>query len=210
MRKNSFEWIKLDNAGKIFPGQNMRRWSNVFRLGIELKEEIDPVILKEAMGATLCRIPSLCVRMRKGFFWNYFEKNELPCPVNHDIRNHCYRIDFRENNGYLFRVFYHGKCISIDFYHALCDGYGGVVFLSTLTAQYLRLKGERLPLTALSLIQMKKSQRKSWRMLTENMRLQKRNTPRKKREFITKRERFFLYIYVTILSVLCLLKNSVN
>lgn len=144
MTNTSFDWIKLDNAGKIFPGQNMRRWSNVFRLGIELKEEIDPQILKEALSATLCRIPGLKVRMKKGFFWNYFEKNDMVCPVNPDIKNHCYRINFKENNGYLFRVFYHRKFISIDFYHALCDGYGGVVFLSTLAGQYLRLKGQKI------------------------------------------------------------------
>ncbi len=141
MRKNSFEWIKIDNAGKIFPGQNMRRWSNVFRLGIQLKEEIDPEILKEALKIVLLRIPSLKVRMKKGFFWNYFETNEMECPINPDIKNHCYRINFKENNGYLFRVYYHEKCIGVDIYHSLCDGHAGAVFLSTLAGQYLRLKG---------------------------------------------------------------------
>lgn len=144
MTNTSFDWIKLDNAGKIFPGQNMRRWSNVFRLGIELKEKIDPQVLKKALELTLCRIPALKVRMKKGFFWNYFENNDMACPVNPDVKNHCYRIDFRENNGYLFRVFYHERCISIDFYHALCDGYGGAVFLSTLAGQYLRLMGKKI------------------------------------------------------------------
>ncbi len=141
MRKNSFEWIRLDNAGKIFPGQNMRRWSNVFRLGVQLKEEINPEILKEALEITLRRIPGLKVRMRKGFFWNYFEANDMECPVNPDIKNHCYRINFKENNGYLFRVYYHEKYIGVDIYHSLCDGYGGAVFISTLVGQYLRLKG---------------------------------------------------------------------
>lgn len=141
MRKKSFEWIKLDNAGKIFPGQNMRRWSNVFRLGVQLKEEIDPELLKEALKITLLRIPSLKVRMKKGFFWNYFENNEMECPVNPDIKNHCYRIHFKENNGYLFRVYYHNKCIGVDIYHSLCDGHAGAVFISTLVGQYLRLKG---------------------------------------------------------------------
>lgn len=141
MRKDSFEWIKIDNAGKIFPGQNMRRWSNVFRLGVQLKEKIDPEILSEALRLVLLRIPSLKVRMRKGFFWNYFEANEMECPINPDIKNHCYRINFRENNGYLFRVYYHDKFIGVDIYHSLCDGHAGAVFISTLVGQYLRLKG---------------------------------------------------------------------
>ena len=55
MKNNLFKWIRLDNAGKIFPGQNMRRWSNVFRIAVELKEDIDPEILKRALKKTLDR-----------------------------------------------------------------------------------------------------------------------------------------------------------
>ncbi len=136
--------MPLDNAGKVFPGQNTNRWSNVFRLSIQLKEEIDPEALKIALSKTLNRIPSFRVKIRSGFFGNYFEGNERDCPVNHDIKNHCYRIGFKENNGYIFRVYYHKSRISIDIYHALCDGYGGAVFLFTLAGEYLRLKGHSI------------------------------------------------------------------
>ena len=144
MKKNSIRWLKLDNAGKIFPGQNTRRWSSVFRIGVELKEEIDPELLRKALKQTLDRLPGFKVRMRKGFFWNYFETNNMECPVNPDIKNHCYRINFKENNGFLFRVYYFGNRIGVDVYHSLCDGYGAAVFISTLTAQYLRLKGHEI------------------------------------------------------------------
>lgn len=144
MSNNSFEWIPLDCAAKVFPGQNTNRWSNVFRLSIQLKEQIDPEILKLALNKTFERIPCFKVRIRNGFFWNYYELNEAECPINHDIKNHCYRIDFKENNGYLFRIYYHGCRISVDIYHALCDGHGGAVFLSTLAGEYLRLKGNRI------------------------------------------------------------------
>lgn len=141
MRNNSYKWIELDNAGKIFPGQNMRRWSNVFRLSVHFKEKIAPEILKLALEDTLHRFPSFKVKMRKGFFWNYLEENEMECPLNPDISNHCYRINFKENNGYLFRVYYHENSIGVDVYHSLCDGYGAAVFVSTLAGQYLRMKG---------------------------------------------------------------------
>ncbi len=133
--------MPLDNAGKVFPGQNTNRWSNVFRLSVQLKEEIDPETLKIALDKTLERIPGFRVKIRSGLFGNYFEHNERDCPVNHDVKNHCYRINFKENNGYIFRVYYHKNRISIDIYHALCDGYGGAVFLLTLAGEYLRLKG---------------------------------------------------------------------
>ena len=35
-------WYKLDNAAKVFPGQNTSSYSNVFRLSATLKEKVDP------------------------------------------------------------------------------------------------------------------------------------------------------------------------
>lgn len=136
-----FEYIPLDNAGQVFPGQNSARWSNMYRLSVRLDREIRPDMLKVALERTLDRVPTLKVRMRKGFFHNYFEVNRENCPINHDIKNFCYRINYKENNGYLLRVYYSGKSISVDFYHALCDATGGSVFILTLAGEYLRLEG---------------------------------------------------------------------
>lgn len=145
MKKNSFEWFKLDNAAKIFPGQNSKTWSNVFRIGVELKESVEPLLLKKALCRTLRRMPCFDVRIKAGFFWYYFEKNPNDPLVLEDVKNICYRVRFRENGGYLFRVFYHGNRISVDVYHAISDGYGNTVFVSTLVAEYLRLKGYDIP-----------------------------------------------------------------
>ena len=141
MANYPFEYLPLDNAGKIFPGQNSKRWAHVYRMTAELKEEIDPELLKTALAHTLDRLPTFKVRLRDGFFRNYYERNELECPISTDIKNPCYRINYKENNGYLIRVYYHRCRISVDYYHALCDGYGASVFISTLTGEYLRLKG---------------------------------------------------------------------
>ena len=144
MKNTSFDWFKLDNAAKIFPGQNSKSWSNIFRLTVQLKKEIDPDVLALALKATLKRIPSFNVRIRRGLFWYYFEKNPNEPDVLPDIKNPCYRIKFKENKGFLFRVFYLGDRISVDVYHALCDGYGASVFIFTLVGEYLRLMGEEV------------------------------------------------------------------
>lgn len=144
MKNNGFDWFRLDNAAKIFPGQNSRSWSNVFRLAAELKEEIDPVTLEKALNNILKRFPSFDVRIRRGFFWYYLEKNPHKAKVTPDIKNYCYRINFKENDGFLFRVYYHAKRIAIDSYHVVTDGYGCTVFLSTLIGEYLRLKGKKI------------------------------------------------------------------
>ncbi len=139
-------WYKLDNAAKIFPGQNSSKWSNIFRLSIVLDKKIEPELLEKALVQTLPRFPCFNVRLRRGFFWYYFEKNEcLAPPVLPDIQNPCHRIRWHENKRFLFRVYYYESKISVDFYHALSDAYGASRFLSTLAAQYLRLLGIDIP-----------------------------------------------------------------
>ena len=140
------DWFRLDNAGILFPGQNTNKWSNIFRVSIELKEEIDPDILKQAVKNILPRFPSFNVRMRKGLFWYYLEKNPVKEPsVNPDIQNPCYRVNFKESDRFLFRVYYHGTHTAVDLFHAVSDGYGNTHFICTLVAEYLRLKGNCIP-----------------------------------------------------------------
>ncbi len=140
------DWFRLDNAAKIFPGQNTGTWSNIFRVCVEFKQKIDPLILEQALSDVLPRFPCFDVRIRSGFFWHYFERNpaKLP-PIMPDISNPCHRVKFNENKRYLFRIYYHENRLSVDIYHALTDGYGNTVFICTLAAQYLRLCGETIP-----------------------------------------------------------------
>lgn len=138
-------WYKLDNAGKIFPGQNTSKWSNIFRITVILNEKIDPEILEQAVKDTMPRFPCFNVRMRSGFFWYYLEEQrDNSPPIMPDVQNPCHRVKWNENNGYLFRVYYHENRISVEFYHALTDAYGTSRFISTVTAQYLRLQGHEI------------------------------------------------------------------
>lgn len=143
---SSPEWLKLDNAGILFPGQNSRKWSNIFRCSVELKEDVDPQLLQQALNNIMPRFPGLGVRMRRGLFWYYLEKNPLPAPeVKADIQNPCYRVNYKESDRFLFRVYYHGKRIAVDLFHAITDGYGNATLTFTLVAEYLRLKGHTIP-----------------------------------------------------------------
>lgn len=140
------QWYKLDNAAKIFPGQNTSSYSNVFRLSATLKEKVDPVLLEKALEAVMPRFPSFDVRMRNGVFWHYLEKNpNSVSPVMPDSANPCIRIKWNENKGYLIRVFYYEKRVSVEFYHVITDGFGASRFFMTLLAVYLRLKGADIP-----------------------------------------------------------------
>ncbi len=142
--KKSF-WLKLDNAAKIFPGQNTSRWSNSFRVCYELKEKVEPDILQTALENIMPRFSCYDVLIRHGFFWFYLEKNNNTPVVRPDIKNPCHRVKFKENEKFLFKVYYHGNRVAVDVYHVLTDGHGGALFLSTLVAEYLRLKGYEIP-----------------------------------------------------------------
>lgn len=138
-------WFKVDNAGKIFPGQRTETWSNVFRVSVVLKEKIVPEILEQALEDVLPRFPCFDVKIKKGFFWYYLQENEYAAPpVMLDVNNPCHRIKWNENNHFLFKVYYYDKRISVDFFHVLTDGYGGSLFLCTLAARYLTLRGHTI------------------------------------------------------------------
>lgn len=144
--KKPRQWFKLDNAGKIFPGQNTSKWSNVIRLTVTLYENVDPNLLRKALVVTLKRFPCFDVRIRRGFFWYYLEQNRNDAPpVMEDIQNPCQRVKWNENNRFLFRVYYFEKRISVEFFHALTDAYGASRFLMTLVAVYLRMNGKEIP-----------------------------------------------------------------
>lgn len=143
---NAPDWFRIDNAGILFPGQNSNKWSNIFRVSVELKENVDPDILNEAIKRVMPRFPMYAVRMRRGLFWYYFERNPLGAPeARPDVLNPCYRVKYKESDRFLFRVYYHNSRISVDFFHALTDGSGNSTFLMTLVAEYLRLKGHTIP-----------------------------------------------------------------
>lgn len=135
-------WFRLDNAAKIYPAIKERNWTAVFRISVLLKDTIDPILLEEAVVRVAKRFPSLCVRLRKGFFWYYLEEIKKPVPSpKPDISNPCLRFRWKENDGYLFRIYYYQNRISIEFFHSLTDGAGATAFVKTIAAEYLRLKG---------------------------------------------------------------------
>lgn len=146
--KKQNNWFRLDNAAKIYPAANTKKWSGMFRLSVTLNQKVDSSVLQEALATTIKRFPSLNIRMRKGLFWYYFETNSIrkPC-LRPDINNPCAPISWNEKDSFLLRVFYYEKRIAIDYFHSLTDATGGIIFLKTLLAQYLKLKGYEIPAT---------------------------------------------------------------
>ncbi len=139
-------WYTLDNAAKIYPAVQNAKWSSVFRVSVTLKEEIDPEILQEALEATIGRFTNFGLRLRAGMFWYYLEENDKRPLVQPDVANPCVRMSNSENANFMFRVRFYNCRIALEVFHVVCDGTGALIFLKTLTAQYLMRK-EKISIT---------------------------------------------------------------
>ncbi len=140
-RKQNIKWDRLDNTAHVFPvvaGENM---TNVYRVSVTLKEEIDRDVLQEALGIVLPKFPMFNIRLRTGVFWYYFEENGKPVPkVEEENQFPCRYIHGGKNNSYLFRVTYYGFRINLEVFHAVTDGMGALTFLKELVCQYIAIK----------------------------------------------------------------------
>ena len=144
--QKKLKWMSLDNAAKIYPASKKRNWSNVFRLSATLDEKIDKEIMQIALDVTVRRFPSIAVRLKRGFFWYYLEEipkapeimDEKPYPLS--------RMFFDDIRKCAFRVIVYENRLAMEFFHALTDGNGGMVFLKSLLAEYLYQKdGIKVP-----------------------------------------------------------------
>ena len=140
MKDKEYNWYRLDNAARLYPAILDTR-DSTFRLAMELYEDVDPVLLQQALEHTLPRFPTFEVKLKKGYFWYYFEYNENTPPVEEESDFPCSKIYASQNNWFLFKVLYYKNRISLEVFHSITDGLGGMEFFKSLVFEYLRLKG---------------------------------------------------------------------
>lgn len=139
-------WMSLDNAAKIFPAARSRTWSNMFRISSTLNDEIDREVLKVALDVTLRRFPSIAVAIKEGLFWYYLEEISSPPDILDEKPYPLAGIKMRDLRKCAFRVIVYKNRLAVEFFHSLTDGNGGLVFVKTLTAEYLYQKyGVKVP-----------------------------------------------------------------
>ncbi len=140
------QWVRLDNASKIFPAVRSNRDPKVFRLSCEVYEEVQPEILQNAMEIALEGFPLFRSVLRHGVFWYYLEDSDIEPKVTKESNPVCAPIYRGDRHDLLFRVFYFNKRISLEVFHALTDGSGAIAFMEALVYEYLKRRhgGEEL------------------------------------------------------------------
>lgn len=138
--ERKLRWMQLDNSAKIYPASATSRWNNIFRLSCTLKEEVDTEVLQSALDVTVRRFPSIAVRLHSGAFWYYLEEIAHAPRIQEEKAYPLVRMPFDDIRHCAFRVLVYNRRIAVEFFHALTDGNGGLVFLKSLVAEYLEQK----------------------------------------------------------------------
>ena len=137
----ALSWYPLDDAAKIYPISMKFGKMPMFRLSCYLSEDVVPEILQIALDFTIKRFPSFATIVRRGFFWHYLDSIKRRFHISEDIGVPCQPIKITSVGSQSFKVLHHANRISVEFFHVLTDGSGGMVFLKSLVAEYLRIIG---------------------------------------------------------------------
>ncbi len=134
------KWYKLDNAALMYPMISRGESPAVFRMAVQLKEPVNPVLLQHALNDVYPRFPTVCGTVVWGWFWPYIDKPAVPIVVKKQTKvpGRPIAVDARRSQ---IRVNYFGNQIAVEFFHSATDGTGGLIFLNSLLKCYFARLG---------------------------------------------------------------------
>ena len=139
-QERKLRWMRLDNAGKIYPAAARKNWTNLFRISATLTEPVDREVLRSALDVTIRRFPSIAVQIKRGLFWFYLQQIDFLPEILDEQSYPLVYVPFKDIQRCAFRVVVYKDRIAVEFFHAITDGTGGLIFVKTLVAEYLAQK----------------------------------------------------------------------
>lgn len=139
------EWYPLDSAAKIYPLSMTRQKMSIYRIAANMTDPVVPQLLRLALHSTIKRFPTFATILKRGLFWHYLDARRKRFVIEPETEMPCAPIKLSTRNDQVFRVIYFRNRISMEVFHCVADGYGAMFFFRTLLAEYLRLKGYRIP-----------------------------------------------------------------
>ena len=142
MKKNKYP---IDYSAILYLAQMRRNHTNVYRFSLTMQETVDPALLQKAADTVYTRFPTIFAGFRHGFFSCAMVPAEK-APLVVEDPGVLQTMSPEEIRTCAYRIFYSGNQIIIEAFHALTDGYGALVSLRTLVAEYVHLRyGVRSP-----------------------------------------------------------------
>lgn len=116
-----------------------KTYCNLYRFTMTMNEDVDSVVLQKAADNIRDRFSVFMCGFESGFFHDTQAVHDVRIQVIKDTQ--FLRILSKEEiKNCPARILYAENRLSIELFHALTDGYGAVAYISTLTAEYLRLR----------------------------------------------------------------------
>ena len=137
----SLLWFSLDDSAKIYPMSLEHGNMPLFRLSAYMVNDVVPELLQMALTFTIKRFPSFATTLKKGIFWHYLDTTKRRFVICEENDTPCQPLKVSRSGSQSFRVIYYKNRISVEFFHVLTDGVGGMAFLKVLLSEYVRLTG---------------------------------------------------------------------
>lgn len=129
----------IDNSAILYLALIRKHHTNIFRFTVSMTEEVNRDLLQAAVDKVHRRFPTIFAGFRPGFF-QYTQVPAERAPQVSADPGLLINMTKEEIAQCAYRVYYSGKDIIIEGFHALTDGYGMMASFSTLVAEYLHLR----------------------------------------------------------------------
>lgn len=136
MKKNRYP---IDYSAILYLAQMRRQHTNVYRFVFTMQEPVCPKLLQKAADRIYSRFPTIFAGFRPGFF-SYSMIPADRAPLVSEDPGLLHTMSMQEIRSCAYRIYYSGRQIIIEAFHALTDGYGAIASLRTLVAEYLHLR----------------------------------------------------------------------
>lgn len=130
----------VDNSAILYLALMRRNHTNSYRFTMTMRREVDPIALQQAVDRIYQRFPTIIAGFRRELLRFRVVPAAEPPMVLPDP-GLLIPMTKREIETCAYRIFYSGRDISLEAFHALTDGYGAIASFTTLVAEYLRIRG---------------------------------------------------------------------
>lgn len=131
--------FSVDNSAILYLALMRKQHTNAYRFSMTMKQEVDPALLQQAMDRIYRRFPTIIAGFRPGLF-QYTVVPAAEPPVVRPDPGLLIPMTKKEITECAYRIYYRGREISFETFHATADGFGAVASFTTLVAEYLRLR----------------------------------------------------------------------
>ena len=131
----------VDNSALLYLALMRKRHTNTYRFTMTMDHEVDPEALQQAMDRIYRRFPTIIAGFRREWL-RYRVVPVAEAPLVLPDPGVLIPMTREEIETCTCRIFYRGRDIAYEGFHAAADGFGAIACFTTLAAEYLRIRNQ--------------------------------------------------------------------